>query len=94
MLHEVARLKLGDSVLWHAGASSVSIAGIQISLASGASAVYATVETDEKVQFTKALGVKESFNYRTQDWSQEIANATNGKGVEVIIDFFWPGLLH
>ena len=78
----------GKSILWHAGASSVSIAGIQLSLADKASAVYVTAGSQEKIDFcVKELGATAGFNYHTQDWSKEVLDATNGKGVDVIIDF-------
>ncbi|KOC14595.1 hypothetical protein AFLA70_521g000711, partial [Aspergillus flavus AF70] len=86
-LHEVAKIQPGNSILWHAGASAVSIAGIQMSVAAGASAVYATVGTDEKVVFTQSIGAAESFNYRTQDWSSGIKAATGHRGVDIIVDF-------
>lgn len=77
----------GKSILWHAGASSVAIAGTQLSLAEGASKVFSTVGSDEKVKFcVDELGVTAAFNYKKQDWAQEILKATDGKGVDVIID--------
>ena len=78
----------GKSVLWHAGASGVSIAGAQLARAEGAAAVYATAGSDEKTAFCeRELGVTKAFNYRTQDWSAEVLKATGGKGVDVIVDF-------
>ncbi len=76
------------SILWHAGASSVSIAGIQLSKADNASEIYVTAGSQEKIDFcVKELGATAGFNYHTQDWSKEVLKATNGKGVDVIIDF-------
>ena len=75
------------SILWHAGASSVSIAGIQLSRADSASAIYVTAGSDEKIDFCKSLGATAGFNYHTQDWSKEILKATGGKGADVVIDF-------
>lgn len=76
------------SILWHAGASSVSIAGIQLSKADNASEIYVTAGSQEKVDFcVKELGATAGFNYHTQDWSKEVLKATNGKGVDVIVDF-------
>lgn len=83
----VGEFSSGKSVLWHAGASSVSIAGIQISKALGASAIYATAGTDEKVRFCRSLGATNAYNYRTQDWEVELKKETDGKGVDVIVDF-------
>ena len=76
------------TVLWHAGASAVSIAGIQLSLAGGASAVYATARQDSKLKFcVDELGCKAAFNSETSDWPQEVLKATDGKGVDIIVDF-------
>ncbi|KAI0479744.1 zinc-binding alcohol dehydrogenase domain-containing protein 2 [Xylaria cf. heliscus] len=87
-LHLVGEFSRGQSVLWHAGASGVSIAGIQLSRDAGASAVYATAGTDEKCRFVEAeLGATKAFNYKTEDWAQGILEATGGKGVDLIIDF-------
>lgn len=78
----------GKSVLWHAGASSVSISGIQLSKAAGASAIFATAGSQEKVDFcVNELGATQAFNYKTQDWAKEILAATDGKGVDIVIDF-------
>lgn len=78
----------GQSVLWHAGASSVSISGIQLAKAHGAKAIYATAGSQEKIDFLqRELGVTAAFNYRTQDWAAELQKATNGQGVNVIVDF-------
>ncbi|CAI7599266.1 unnamed protein product [Penicillium manginii] len=86
-LFNIAHIRPGDRVLWHAGASTISIAGIQLSIAAGASEVYASVGTDEKVQFTQKLGARQSFNYHTSDWATGILEATDQAGVDVIIDF-------
>jgi len=78
----------GKSILWHAGASSVSIAGIQLSKIGGASAIYVTAGSQDKIDFcVKKLGATAGFNYKTQDWSKEILKATKDQGVDVIIDF-------
>lgn len=87
-MYLVGEFKPGQSILWHAGASSVSIAGIQLSLADNASSVYVTAGSQEKIDFCmKDLGATAGFNYQTQDWSKEILKATGGKGVNVVIDF-------
>jgi len=87
-LYLVGEFSPKKSVLWHAGASSVSIAGIQLSLAGGASQVYVTAGSQEKIDFcTKELGATAGFNYHTQDWSKEILKITEDKGVDIIVDF-------
>lgn len=84
----VGEFAKGKSVLWHAGASSVSIAGIQLSRGGGASAIFATARSDDKCEFTKTLGAKDAFNTTTNpEWSQKVLDQTDGKGVDIIIDF-------
>ena len=83
----IGEFKKGQSVLWHAGASSVSIAGIQLAKGEGASAIYVTASSKEKIDFCKSLGATEGFNYKEGDWSKELLKATDGKGVDLIVDF-------
>ncbi|EMC95790.1 hypothetical protein BAUCODRAFT_503920 [Baudoinia panamericana UAMH 10762] len=81
----------GKSILWHAGASAVSIAGQQLSKANGASAVFATARSDDKCDFcVKELGAKAAYNTETADWSAEVLKATEGKGVDIIVDYIGP----
>lgn len=87
-LYLIGEFSEGKSILWHAGASSVSIAGIQLSKAVSASAIYVTAGSQSKIDFcTNELGATAGFNYNTQNWSEEILKATDGKGVDIIIDF-------
>lgn len=84
----VGEFKPGKSVLFHAGASSVSIAGIQLARQDRASAIYVTAGSKEKIDFcVNELGATAGFNYHEQDWSKEILKVTQGKGVDLIIDF-------
>ncbi|KAF1979841.1 putative quinone oxidoreductase, partial [Bimuria novae-zelandiae CBS 107.79] len=87
-MYLISKFTPGKSILWHAAASSVSIAGIQLSLADKASAVYATARQDEKCEFVvKELGATAAFNTTKEDWAEEVLKATGGKGVDIIIDF-------
>ncbi|KAB8071861.1 quinone oxidoreductase putative [Aspergillus leporis] len=87
-IHIIGKFKPGRSVLWHAGASSVSICGIQLAKADGAKAIYATAGSKEKCDFlVNELGVTAAFNYKTQDWAAEIKKVTDGAGVDLIVDF-------
>lgn len=87
-MYLVADFQPGQSILWHAGASSVSIAGIQLARAAGASAVYATARQDAKCDFcTRTLGCDAAFNTTAGGWAERALEATGGKGVDVVIDF-------
>jgi len=86
-LYLVGEYRPGMSVLWHAGASSVSIAGIQLAKADGASAIYVTASSRDKIEFCKSIGATEGFSYKEGDWAQALLKYTNGKGVDLIVDF-------
>lgn len=88
------------TILWHAGASAVSIAGIQLSRMNGASQIFATARSDEKCRFcVEELGATAAFNTtatkeeegKEEHWVDSIKKATGGKGVDIIIDFIGPG---
>ncbi len=88
-LYLVGGYQTGQSVLWHAGASSVSIAGAQLARADGAKAVYVTSRTHEKIDWCKKeLGATQGFDTSDgKQWAKELQEATGGKGVDVIVDF-------
>jgi NADPH:quinone reductase-like Zn-dependent oxidoreductase len=87
----VGEFTKGKSILWHAGASGVSIAGIQLSKLLGASAIYATAGSKEKCDFiVNELGATAAFNYKTDDWVSKIKEVTKGAGVDLVIDFVGP----
>lgn len=88
-MYEIGEFAAGKSVLWHAGASSVGIAGQQLCRENGASQVFATARSDAKVKFCKeTLGSSEAWNTTTTTgWDEEVLKATGGKGVDIIVDF-------
>lgn len=84
MMH-LARLKAGDSVLIHAAAGGVGSAAVQLAYATGAT-VYATTE-GSKISRVEHLGADVAIDYKAVDFAEVIASKTNGRGVDVIIDF-------
>lgn len=80
-----AALKSGESLLVHGGSSGIGTTAIQMATALGAT-VYTTAGTDEKCQACVALGAKLAINYRQQDFVSEITAATNGDGIDVVLD--------
>ncbi|PHH76980.1 hypothetical protein CDD80_1036 [Ophiocordyceps camponoti-rufipedis] len=91
-LHRVLEFVPGRSILWHAGASGVSVAGIQLARRAGASRVFATAGSDEKCRFiVHRLGADAAFNYKTSDWAAAVREATDGQGVDYIVDFVGGG---
>lgn len=77
-------LTSGRWALIHAGASGVGTAGIQICRAIGAR-VIVTCSTS-KVEACRDLGADVVVDYSTQDFVNEVARATEGRGVDVVLD--------
>lgn len=79
-------LVAGESVLIHAAGSGVGVAAIQIAKAMGAALVLGTAGSDEKLAQARTLGLDVGINYKTQDFADEVAKATGGRGADVILD--------
>ncbi len=84
-LIERGGLKTGESVLIHGGASGIGTTAIQIAKARGAT-VFCTVGSDAKAVACRDLGATLAINYRTQDFVEAIRAATDGRGIDVVLD--------
>ncbi|OWQ91913.1 NAD(P)H-quinone oxidoreductase [Roseateles aquatilis] len=82
---ERARLQPGESLLVHGGSSGIGVTAIQLAKALG-STVLVTVGNADKAKACVALGASVAINYREQDFVAEVKAATNGRGVDVILD--------
>lgn len=76
---------LGDTMLVHAGGSGIGIAAIQLAKAAGAR-VLCTVGNDEKAAQARMLGSDIAINYKTMDFKDAALAATDGAGVDIILD--------
>lgn len=85
-------LQAGETVLIHAGASGVGTAAIQLAKAVGAKA-FVTVGSADKAAACLELGAEVAINYKEQDFLAEVLSATNGQGVDVILDPVGGGYL-
>jgi NADPH2:quinone reductase len=84
-LFQRGKLKAGETVLIHGGASGIGTTATMLSKAFGAT-VAVTVGSEEKGQACLALGASLAINYRTQDFVEEVKKFTGGKGVDVVVD--------
>lgn len=82
---ERGQLKPGETLLVHGGSSGIGTTAIQLARAFG-SPVFATAGTDEKCAACRQLGADPAINYRRQDFVAECLTATDGRGVDVILD--------
>ncbi|GAA2684178.1 MULTISPECIES: NAD(P)H-quinone oxidoreductase [Nonomuraea] len=66
-----ARLRRGETLLVHGGASGIGTTAIQIAKAFG-SRVVVTVGSQEKAERCLELGADEAINYRTEDFAERV----------------------
>jgi len=78
-------IKPGDTVLVQ-GTGGVALFALQFAKLAGAR-VIAISSSDEKLARVKQLGADIGINYRTTpDWSIPVREATQGKGVDIIVE--------
>lgn len=85
-IHWLAQFKSGERILIHAGASGVGTAAIQLAWLAGAKEIFVTASAP-KHAFCQDLGADHAIDYKTESFAEKIADLTDGKGVDVIIDF-------
>ncbi|NCY10013.1 MAG: NAD(P)H-quinone oxidoreductase [Actinobacteria bacterium] len=90
-------LKPGGTALVHAGASGVGTAAIQICRAMGARIIVTCSGARsgacsgarggaDKIQACRDLGASLVVDYTTHDFAKEVADFTQGRGVDVVLD--------
>src|SRR5579864_7960194 len=82
---ERMHLQPGESFLIQGGSSGIGVTSIQLAKAWGCT-VLATAGSDEKCTACRDFGADVAINYRTQDFVAEGKAATNGRGVDAILD--------
>jgi len=85
-LFTLGKLKSGECALIHAGASGVGSAAIQLARAAGAR-VFATAGGEDKLELCRELGAEVAINYKQEKFSERALQATDNRGVDVILDF-------
>jgi putative PIG3 family NAD(P)H quinone oxidoreductase len=83
-LFQHGTLKPGERILIHGGTSGIGTTAIQLARALGAD-VIATAGSDDKCAACERLGAT-AVNYRTHDFVDVVRSATNGHGVDVVLD--------
>jgi NADPH2:quinone reductase len=75
----------GETVLVHGGSGGVGTAAVQIARAAGMQ-VLATAGTREGMKLLGDLGVDHAFNHADPDYTERILAATDGRGVDVVLE--------
>ncbi len=77
--------KAGQTILIHAAAGGVGTLLVQLAKIKGL-IVIGTASSEEKLQKVADLGADFAINYSEDDWTDEVLKATDGKGVDWIIE--------
>ncbi|HYO54629.1 NADPH:quinone oxidoreductase family protein [Archangium sp.] len=83
-LHRRGRLKAGETVLVHGAAGGVGTATIQVARGAGAR-VLAVVSNEDKAEVARSAGADKAL-LSTGDWVSQVKDATQGRGVDVVMD--------
>jgi putative PIG3 family NAD(P)H quinone oxidoreductase len=87
-----AALRAGETLLVHGGSSGIGTIAIQLARAFG-SLVAVTAGSPAKLAACERLGAEILIDYRTEDFVERISEATEGRGVDVILDSIGGGYL-
>jgi len=84
LVHDVARIRSGESILIQSAAGGVGTVAGQVARLAGAAAVYGVVSRPEKVEYALGYGYDEVF--LEADFDERVRQATGGRGVDVVLD--------
>ena len=80
-----AGLKPGEVLLVQGGSSGIGTTAIQLAKALG-HRVFVTAGSADKCAACEKLGAERAINYNTEDFVDVVKQATDGRGVNVILD--------
>jgi NADPH:quinone reductase-like Zn-dependent oxidoreductase len=95
-LKHLARLRKNETVLIHSAAGGVGIVALQVAASIGAK-LFATVGNEKKALYlVQNFGVKREniFCSRDDSFVNDVLKATNGRGVDVVLNSLAGELLH
>jgi putative PIG3 family NAD(P)H quinone oxidoreductase len=84
-LFERGGCKAGDTVLVHGGTSGIGTVAIQLATAFGAR-VLATAGSESKARACERIGAARGIDYKTEDFVAVVAQETQNRGVDLILD--------
>src|SRR5436309_14621462 len=84
-LFQRAQAKPGETVLVHGASGGVGTAAVQLARAHGLR-VFGTAGSDQGRKLAREQGAHEVFDHRAPDQFEQIMKATDGRGVDVIVE--------
>ena len=77
--------KAGETILIHAAAGGVGTLLVQLAKHKGLK-VIGTASSEQKLEIVANLGADHAINYSEPDWTDEVLKATEGRGVDWLIE--------
>src|SRR6478672_8052566 len=84
-LHHSAEAHASETVLVHGASGGVGIAALQIARAMGLR-IFGTAGTPKGLEIAKQEGAHQVFDHRKTGYQEEILQATNNRGVDIILE--------
>ncbi|QGZ65699.1 zinc-binding dehydrogenase [Paraburkholderia acidisoli] len=84
-LFELGALKMGETVLIHGAAGGIGTLAIRMAHAAGAT-VIATAGRNERLPALREMGASLALSYRETDFVAACREATQGRGVDIVLD--------
>lgn len=84
-LNYLGRLQQGERVLIHSASGGVGLAAVRIAQQQGAE-IFATAGSESRRAFLRSLGINWVFDSRSLSFAEEIRQATNGEGVDLVLN--------
>ena len=85
MLHRVANLRPGMTLLVHMAAGGVGLAAIALARAVGGVTIFGTASASKHAVLREA-GVAHPIDHRTHDYVAEVKRLTGSRGVDLVLD--------
>lgn len=92
-LFELGALQMGETVLIHGAAGGIGTLAIRMAHAAGA-AIIATAGRTERLGALREMGAALALNYRDTDFVAACREATQGRGVDVVVDMVGGDYVH
>jgi NADPH2:quinone reductase len=80
------QLVKGQAVLIQGASSGVGLIGMQVARFLGAGLVIGTSTNPDRIKKLKSYGAHLAINSSDENWPQQVLDATDGKGVDILID--------
>jgi NADPH2:quinone reductase len=85
-MHEIARVRPGESALIHAAAGSVGTAAVALARSHGCAPVIGTAGGAEKCAFAVRAGADLCEDYNARDFRDLVHEQTHGKGIDYCLE--------